>query len=233
MAPRPTAALRVSSLRPLAIALAVATLAFPVALPSRAADTPATTPPAKPKPAPAKPTGTATATKSGNASTPAAKAPAAGTGAPPASAAAPAAAAPAPAPAPPALPPEVEDARRVAQSLGLVIQDLKFGTGDVALVPAAVRVHYTGWLYDPKAPEGKGTKFDSSLDRGEPFRFQLGAGQVIRGWDLGVAGMQPGGKRRLVIPPDLGYGERGAGGVIPPNATLVFDVELLNVRIIR
>lgn len=117
--------------------------------------------------------------------------------------------------------------------MSLQMEDTVVGTGAEARAGQNVRVHYTGWLYDPKAPEGKGTKFDSSLDRGEPFRFQLGAGQVIRGWDLGVAGMQPGGKRRLVIPPDLGYGERGAGGVIPPNATLVFDVELLNVRVIR
>jgi FKBP-type peptidyl-prolyl cis-trans isomerase len=146
---------------------------------------------------------------------------------------APAKTAPAPAPAPATLPPEVEAARKAAESLGLVIKDLKVGSGEVALPGAVVRVHYTGWLYDPKAPEGKGQKFDSSLDRGDPFVFPLGAGRVIRGWDLGVAGMQPGGKRRLVIPADLGYGERGAGGAIPPNATLTFDVELLNVRSTR
>ncbi len=92
-----------------------------------------------------------------------------------------------------------------------------------------VRVHYTGWLNDPSKPEGKGRKFDSSVDRGQPFEFRLGAGEVIRGWDEGVAGMKVGGKRTLVIPPDMGYGSRGAGGVIPPNATLVFDVELLGV----
>jgi FKBP-type peptidyl-prolyl cis-trans isomerase len=88
-------------------------------------------------------------------------------------------------------------------------------------------VHYTGWLYNNGV---KGAKFDSSLDRGQPFGFALGAGQVIRGWDEGVAGMKIGGKRTLIIPPDLGYGARGAGGVIPPNATLMFDVELLGVQ---
>ena len=92
-----------------------------------------------------------------------------------------------------------------------------------------VQVHYTGWLHDPGQADGHGRKFDSSHDRGQPFRFQLGGGQVIRGWDEGVAGMKVGGKRTLVIPPDLGYGARGAGGVIPPNATLVFDVELVAV----
>ena len=92
-----------------------------------------------------------------------------------------------------------------------------------------VAVHYTGWLHDPSKPDGHGRKFDSSVDRGEPFRFELGAGQVIRGWDEGVAGMKVGGKRTLVIPPEMGYGARGAGGVIPPNATLVFDVELVSV----
>jgi FKBP-type peptidyl-prolyl cis-trans isomerase len=132
--------------------------------------------------------------------------------------------------APAALPPEVEDARRIAASMGIVVRDLAVGTGPVALPGSIVRVHYTGWLYEPSAPETKGTKFDSSLDRGEPFVFPLGAGRVIRGWDLGVAGMQPGGKRRLVIPASLAYGDGGAGGVIPPGATLVFDVELLGVR---
>jgi peptidylprolyl isomerase len=88
-------------------------------------------------------------------------------------------------------------------------------------------VHYTGWLYNNGA---KGTKFDSSVDRGQPFQFTLGAHQVIAGWDEGVAGMKVGGKRTLIIPPELGYGARGAGGVIPPNATLMFDVELLGVQ---
>ena len=93
-----------------------------------------------------------------------------------------------------------------------------------------VVVHYTGWLHDPAAADGHGKKFDSSVDRGQPFEFHLGGGQVIRGWDEGVAGMKVGGKRTLIIPPEMGYGARGAGGVIPPNATLVFDVELVDVR---
>ncbi|HSV17418.1 MAG TPA: FKBP-type peptidyl-prolyl cis-trans isomerase [Casimicrobiaceae bacterium] len=108
--------------------------------------------------------------------------------------------------------------------------DKKQGTGAEAVPGKAVVVHYTGWLYDPAAPEGKGTKFDSSLDRKVPFGFILGAGKVIRGWDEGVAGMKVGGQRTLIIPPDMGYGARGAGGVIPPNATLIFDVELLEVK---
>jgi FKBP-type peptidyl-prolyl cis-trans isomerase len=91
-------------------------------------------------------------------------------------------------------------------------------------------VHYTGWLHDTAAPDGKGTKFDSSRDRGVPFGFMLGAGRVIKGWDEGVVGMKVGGQRTLVIPPALGYGERGAGGVIPPQATLIFDVELIEVK---
>lgn len=108
--------------------------------------------------------------------------------------------------------------------------DVKQGTGSEASAGKPVLVHYTGWLYDSAAPEGKGTKFDSSRDRGVPFGFFLGSGKVIKGWDQGVVGMKIGGQRRLVIPPQLGYGERGAGGVIPPNATLIFDVELVDVK---
>ncbi|MBC2860987.1 FKBP-type peptidyl-prolyl cis-trans isomerase [Stappia sp. 28M-7] len=104
----------------------------------------------------------------------------------------------------------------------LQIRDLVTGTGEEAVPGATVTVHYTGWLMD-------GTKFDSSLDRGEPFSFPLGASRVIRGWDQGVEGMRVGGKRELIIPPELGYGARGAGGVIPPNSTLRFEVELLRV----
>jgi FKBP-type peptidyl-prolyl cis-trans isomerase len=107
--------------------------------------------------------------------------------------------------------------------------DIKVGTGDLAEAGNNVTVHYTGWLHDASAPENKGRKFDSSRDRGDPFRFTLGVGQVIAGWDQGVAGMKVGGQRVLTIPPELGYGARGAGGVIPPNATLIFDVELLAV----
>jgi FKBP-type peptidyl-prolyl cis-trans isomerase len=104
--------------------------------------------------------------------------------------------------------------------------DIKVGTGDEAKKGMTVTVHYTGWLY----VNGKrGAKFDSSVDRNQPFPFKLGAGDVIRGWDEGVAGMKVGGKRELFIPPNLGYGSAGAGGVIPPNATLDFEVELLKV----
>ena len=110
------------------------------------------------------------------------------------------------------------------------MSDETIGTGATATAGQLVTVHYTGWLHDPAAPETKGKKFDSSRDRNDPFAFSLGAGQVIAGWDAGVATMKTGGKRRLVIPPEQGYGARGAGGVIPPNATLIFDVELLGAR---
>lgn len=109
-------------------------------------------------------------------------------------------------------------------------QDHVVGEGAVAEAGKTVSVHYTGWLYDANAKDNKGAKFDSSVDRGQPFEFPLGAGRVIKGWDQGVAGMQVGGKRQLIIPPELAYGKRGAGRVIKPNATLVFDVELLDVK---
>ena len=112
----------------------------------------------------------------------------------------------------------------------LVISDIAKGSGTEAVAGKQVSVHYTGWLYDTSAADNKGKKFDSSRDRGQPFEFPLGAGRVIKGWDQGVAGMKVGGRRTLTIPSGLGYGSRGAGGLIPPNATLIFDVELLNVR---
>ena len=107
--------------------------------------------------------------------------------------------------------------------------DTLIGTGEEATAGRTVTVHYTGWLFDPEAPDNKGRKFDSSRDRGDPFSFELGAGYVIQGWDNGFAGMKVGGQRTLVIPLEQGYGARGAGGVIPPNATLLFEVELLAV----
>jgi peptidylprolyl isomerase len=110
---------------------------------------------------------------------------------------------------------------------GLQMTDTKAGTGAQPKSGQTAVVHYTGWLYNNGQ---KGQKFDSSVDRGQPFEFPVGAGRVIRGWDEGVASMKVGGKRTLVIPPELGYGARGAGGVIPPNATLIFDVELLGVK---
>ena len=110
---------------------------------------------------------------------------------------------------------------------GLQFDDTQLGSGATALAGCDVQVHYTGWLWKDGQ---RGAKFDSSLDRREPFEFELDGGMVIRGWDEGVQGMKVGGKRTLRIPPQLGYGARGAGGVIPPNATLIFDVELLGVK---
>jgi FKBP-type peptidyl-prolyl cis-trans isomerase FkpA len=112
---------------------------------------------------------------------------------------------------------------------GLQYDDTVAGNGAEAVAGQRVQVHYTGWLHDPAAEGGRGAKFDSSKDRGSPFAFPLGAGHVIQGWDEGVQGMKVGGTRVLQIPSALGYGERGAGGVIPPNATLIFEVDLLSV----
>ncbi len=117
----------------------------------------------------------------------------------------------------------------ITTASGLQYLDTVPGTGAEAKAGQRVRVHYTGWLHDPTADHGRGRKFDSSKDRNDPFAFPLGAGHVIGGWDEGVQGMKVGGRRTLLIPPELGYGARGAGGVIPPNATLVFEVELLAV----
>jgi len=118
-------------------------------------------------------------------------------------------------------------AKVVKTESGLKYEDVKVGTGPVAKAGQNVKVHYTGWL---ESNGNKGKKFDSSVDRGKPFTFPLGAGRVIRGWDEGVSGMKVGGKRKLIIPAGLGYGERGAGSAIPPNSTLIFDVELLAVQ---
>jgi peptidylprolyl isomerase len=123
-------------------------------------------------------------------------------------------------------PAHAQQGKRMTTASGLQIIEVKEGAGPSAAGKTAT-VHYTGWLY---ANGQKGAKFDSSVDRNEPFSFPVGAGRVIKGWDEGVAGMKVGGKRTLIIPPALGYGARGAGGVIPPNATLLFDVELLGVK---
>jgi FKBP-type peptidyl-prolyl cis-trans isomerase FkpA len=112
----------------------------------------------------------------------------------------------------------------------LEVTDLAQGSGAKVAAGNYAIVQYTGWLYELSAPDHKGKEFDSSLKSGTPFRFKLGAGQVIKGWDQGVAGMQIGGKRRLVVPADLAYGDSGAGGVIPPGATLVFDVDLVGIE---
>ena len=108
--------------------------------------------------------------------------------------------------------------------------DTVVGTGAEAVAGKVAVVHYMGWLYDPSASDKKGRKFDSSLDRRAPFSFPIGAGRVIRGWDEGIVGMHVGGRRTLVIPPDMAYGSKGAGGVIPPDATLLFEVELLDLK---
>ena len=121
-------------------------------------------------------------------------------------------------------------AAAVAPPTELQKTDIQKGTGEGISQGQVAVVHYTGWLYDPTAEAQKGAKFDSSRDHGQPFSFTIGHGDVIKGWDEGVQGMQPGGQRRLVIPPALGYGEVGAQNVIPPNATLVFEVELLKIE---
>lgn len=120
-----------------------------------------------------------------------------------------------------------ETGSTVTTPSGLKIIDTQVGTGATPKTGQTCVMHYTGWLYENGA---KGEKFDSSVDRGQPFEFPIGTGRVIKGWDEGVATMKVGGKRTLIIPPELGYGARGAGGVIPPNATLLFDVELLDVK---
>jgi FKBP-type peptidyl-prolyl cis-trans isomerase FkpA len=133
--------------------------------------------------------------------------------------------------APAQQPAEPQPAPPPATESALLVTDLVAGIGDEALPGMIVIVHYTGWLYDPAAKDSRGKKFDSSRDRGQPLSFPLGGGRVIRGWEQGIPGMKVGGTRRLVIPPDLAYGSRGAGkGVIPPYATLLFDVELLAVE---
>ena len=108
--------------------------------------------------------------------------------------------------------------------------DTKVGTGEEADIGQTMSVHYTGWLYDENAPDKKGKKFDSSFDRNEYFSFMLGAGRVIKGWDKGVTGMKVGGQRTLIVPPSMAYGAQGAGNIIPPNATLIFDVELISLK---
>ena len=127
---------------------------------------------------------------------------------------------------------ELKEARMELVELDNGLKYLLLAEGAGAAIEAgqSAMVHYTGWLYDQSLADGKGKKFDSSRDRGQPFSFPLGAGRVIKGWDLGVAGMKVGERRMLMIPAELGYGSRGAGGAIPPNADLLFDVELLGIR---
>ena len=131
----------------------------------------------------------------------------------------------------PQQPASTEAAANVAPAPAVALQkiDTVTGTGKAAVAGATAVVHYTGWLYEPNSPRRHGAQFDSSSGR-SPFSFQLGGGQVIKGWDEGVQGMKVGGTRMLVLPPELGYGAHGAGGVIPPNATLKFDVELLDAH---
>ena len=112
----------------------------------------------------------------------------------------------------------------------LIITDVAVGSGEPIASGQTAVVHYTGWLYAPSQSDHKGTKFDSSREKGQPFRFKVGAGNVIKGWDEGVVGMTVGGRRELIVPSQMGYGEAGAGGVIPPGATLLFDVELLAIE---
>ena len=125
---------------------------------------------------------------------------------------------------------EVTKPKVSAAQAGFTKIDSVVGEGAVAESGQTVSVHYTGWLYDANAADNKGEKFDSSVDRGQPFDFPLGAGRVIKGWDQGVAGMKVGGKRTLIIPPEMGYGDRGAGRIIKPGSTLLFDVELLEIK---
>lgn len=112
----------------------------------------------------------------------------------------------------------------------LIVKEIAPGDGPVAEAGQTAVMHYTGWIYEPTSPDLRGSKFDSSRDRNDPFLFKLGAGQVISGWDNGIPGMQVGGKRELIIPPGMAYGSRGAGGIIPPDATLLFEVELLELQ---
>jgi len=133
--------------------------------------------------------------------------------------------------APPPAPPAAAAESTVIDQL--LINEVAVGTGDPVGNGQTAVVHYTGWLYDPAAPDHKGTKFDSSRDKGQPFRFVVGSGKVIQGWDQGVLGMSVGGQRELIVPARLAYGEAGAGGVIPPGATLLFDVELLAIEPVR
>ena len=129
-----------------------------------------------------------------------------------------------------ASPTETTESTAASTASNFTKTDVKVGNGAEAKAGQNVSVHYTGWLYERSAADKHGTKFDSSRDRGTPFDFPLGGGRVIKGWDEGVVGMKVGGQRTLVIPADMAYGARGAGGIIPPNATLIFDVELIDVK---